>query len=557
MTYAATLLVLFSFFQHVLCQNNSANSSDVAYDYNPILAFRPPFARSLPVQILITGVIFTLVSVLLIQLIFTSQYHWALAPVNFVLQISAVATLLISQIAILHLIFTTTMKESQEWPFMLSYISVDIPPLDDTTGWTDAELGAWLVMNATTSGLIQITHIQFLTLLYPSHLEKYMILALLGPIAIVNAAMQLIPMSDNVKLVSIADSITNVCNATLSLLFTAALFIWGFLINRHQAWRTDGGTAVFGVGAIILALASTGLTLAYIPNKDQYDWLPGLMWAVMLWQSFLGWWWWVGAGMPVGEIDELLRREEKRKQKRVVKLQKKKVREEKSKMFFQGVTGVFGSRRRANASTPTANQDRSESDGRDETLPRSSSVPDENEGNPTRRVRGQASSLSIDPTTNTSLVMLPWRYIHDWYLGLRHAHLTATRRQAFETNARKLQVYGSSGSADPDGAVPPQDGVVGWGLGSYGVRRRGVDGDGGRDADGDADVDGSDDEEIEMDEIVGAATGRDNRVNGGQSFRTRTPGEEEGDGGPESASSSMWWWGPLRRWRLQDSTVYQ
>ena len=39
---------------------------------------------------------------------------------------------------------------------MLDYIAVDIPPLDDNTGWEMGELAAWLLMNATTSGLIQV-----------------------------------------------------------------------------------------------------------------------------------------------------------------------------------------------------------------------------------------------------------------------------------------------------------------------------------------------------------------------------------------------------------------
>ena len=95
-------------------------------------------------------------------------------------------------------------------------------------------------------------------------------------------------------------AVQNICNATLSLLFTAALFIWGFLVNRKQAWRTDGGTAAFGAGALFLTLMSSALNFLYIPSKDKYVWLPGLMWAVILWQNFLGWWWWVGGGMGVG-----------------------------------------------------------------------------------------------------------------------------------------------------------------------------------------------------------------------------------------------------------------
>lgn len=49
------------------------------------------------------------------------------------------------------------MLESKNWPYMLTYLAVDVPPLDDTSGWTTAELAAWLIMNAVTSGLIQVS----------------------------------------------------------------------------------------------------------------------------------------------------------------------------------------------------------------------------------------------------------------------------------------------------------------------------------------------------------------------------------------------------------------
>ena len=40
---------------------------------------------------------------------------------------------------------------------MLTYLAVDVLPLyNNNNGWTTAELVAWLVMNATTSGLIQV-----------------------------------------------------------------------------------------------------------------------------------------------------------------------------------------------------------------------------------------------------------------------------------------------------------------------------------------------------------------------------------------------------------------
>jgi hypothetical protein len=150
-----TCLVSSFLFTLSAAQNNTC---DDGCDYDPILQYRPNFARSLPVQILLTGVVLTLVAVLFIHLIFTFQYHWPLAQVNYILQISGVSTLLISLVATLHVVLAQSIRESRSWPYMLSYIAVDIPPLttdDDDVTWTSLEQATWLVMNATTSGLIQ------------------------------------------------------------------------------------------------------------------------------------------------------------------------------------------------------------------------------------------------------------------------------------------------------------------------------------------------------------------------------------------------------------------
>jgi len=155
---------------------------------------------------MLTGVVLTLVAVLFIHLMFTAQYHWPLAPVNYVLQLSGVTTLLISLIATIHVVLSAASAESEKWPYMLNYIAVNIPPLEfeqDSPQWTIAEKATWLVMNASTSGLIQvrgtastvvlwinsaqITHIQFLTLLYPSRLEARLIFFLLGKFCVFRA----------------------------------------------------------------------------------------------------------------------------------------------------------------------------------------------------------------------------------------------------------------------------------------------------------------------------------------------------------------------------------
>ena len=131
--------------------------ADAEYDDDPYLAFRPPFLRSLPIQILLTGIVLTLTAVLFIHLLLTAQYHWPLAPVNYVLQLSAVTTLLISLIATIHVVLSAALSESVKWPYMLSYIAVNVPPLEPGEGdWSCSEKATWLLMTASTSALIQV-----------------------------------------------------------------------------------------------------------------------------------------------------------------------------------------------------------------------------------------------------------------------------------------------------------------------------------------------------------------------------------------------------------------
>jgi len=101
------------------------------YTTNPYLTFRPVFARSLPIQVLITGITITLVSVLLIQLLFSAPSHIRIARTNFFLQISAAIAVLAWESASLTLILNTSQEQSEKWPFMLDYVGIDFPPLND------------------------------------------------------------------------------------------------------------------------------------------------------------------------------------------------------------------------------------------------------------------------------------------------------------------------------------------------------------------------------------------------------------------------------------------
>ncbi|KAF9486056.1 hypothetical protein BDN70DRAFT_909882 [Pholiota conissans] len=640
-----TLLLTFtSLFVGVLADGDGAEFTD-----DPYLKYRPAFARSLPIQILLTGVVLTLVAVLFIHLMFTAQYHWPLAPVNYVLQLSGVTTLLISLIATLHVVMSATFAESEKWPYMLSYIAVNVPPLDlvtNTESWSIAERATWLVMNASTSGLIQITHIQFLTLLYPSRLEGRLIFTLLGPLAIVAAVMQLLPISNHDNVNQVASAVRNVCNATLSLLFTLALFIWGLLVNRKQAWRTDGGTAVFGCAALSLAVISTALNFLYVHKEEEFVWLPGLMWAVVLWQSFLGWWWWVGAGSGRAfsseeeTMEEKLRREAKRERRRREARERKKETKMRAQKMWKGVAGAFVRDR---------DQSRSPSPSRS---PSHDLTPDGDDSNARPRVsRGDgddsasqlshASSATITGsftgvTTTQTYTTLPRvlpRFVHQWYASLRREHNAAARMQAEERVRRMRSMGRQSGrcrtsigengegvddiDGEQEGGEHEQElpSVVGWGWGwhGFGWRRRGADEPtqsasekgyelekrrerrrkdwkdesgyemqtSGQKESKDEDEEEKDDEVEDEDDIYVS----DAAVDGDEIVEERRPAPLRRERDTEwrrrhqqqqntasddqvaaatrrperrvdTTSNSIWWWGPLKRWRLKDSTIY-
>lgn len=136
--------------------------SPSGYSSDPYLLYRPVFARSLPIQVLVTGIALTLVTVLFIQLLFSAPTHLQIARTNFFLQISATLAVLAWEIASLSIVLDTTRDQSQVWPFMLDYIAIDFPPLNDprTHGtWSTAGLAAWFFMNAMVSILTQVCHI--------------------------------------------------------------------------------------------------------------------------------------------------------------------------------------------------------------------------------------------------------------------------------------------------------------------------------------------------------------------------------------------------------------
>ncbi|PWN20115.1 hypothetical protein BCV69DRAFT_283648, partial [Microstroma glucosiphilum] len=279
-----------------------------------LLAIMPAFVFSMPAQILVTGINIALVSVIAVHLLFTVQYHLPLSRDNWILQMCSTLMLLVSLIVYLSVVFSSLQAQSHTWPYTFDYLAAAIPPTDGS--WSTVRCAFYLIMRALTTLLIHLTHIQYLTLLYPSALEARLILWMLGPLAVIAAGMEFTALSpmDDVKTSDLGDAIRNICNSTLTLLYSCALLIWGGLVNRRRAWRSDGGTASFGGGAMGLAIMNTVMSFVQI-RYDRLWWLPDICWTLTLWQSWLGFWWWVGAGMGIGEVEDREERAERRRKR--------------------------------------------------------------------------------------------------------------------------------------------------------------------------------------------------------------------------------------------------
>ncbi|EJD46899.1 hypothetical protein AURDEDRAFT_86895 [Auricularia subglabra TFB-10046 SS5] len=462
----------------------------------------------------------TLVAVLLVQLLFTSQYHWPLARLNFIFQMLGVCTLLISIVTELSIVLSQSYRKSREWPYMLSYIASKIPPDDDdpdpvVVPWTLTQKLLWSIMEAAVSAFVHIANIQYLTLLYPSKLERYVVFIALVPIAFVSAAMEIFAVHPSDDVQAFADLLRNICNCTLSLLFTIALCMWGFVFNRRAAWRTDGGTAVFGAGAILLAAISSFLNIIVIPEKNRLFWLQPLVWSVVLWQSFLGWWWWVGCAVEQNNIEDIILRERKRAIRRSRTRSKKTDPHTTSTSSASGLkTGmhrVVGSLR-SRGTRPHA--DGTNALHRTETIEMSDMAIQ------------RTASVSAPPSV-VSIERPWWRRL---WRALRREHESATFVQALEL----------TGAASD----PPRRG---WGLGYFAVSERDAASRMVR-------------ELRESGEARGLVGGHDHLDPSSIAGSSR----HESDGAPtmqsnpsQDSRSSVLWWGPLSKWRHQDRTVYR
>lgn len=268
------------------------------------------FSLSYPVQVAVMGMMLAATFILVLHLCFTAGYHFPLNKLNFALQLVSTLCLLASQAATLGVQLRELHLFSQHWPHMFPYIAYRLPR---TESWSTVKTVMFILLEATYSITVHATYIEFLMLLYPSKLERGLILWFLGPFALVQAGMYFADLapSDDDKTQDLFDAIMNICDSSLALMYLSGLFIWGGLLNWRRAWRTDGSTAAFGIATLSVATCKTVVSFVHI-GYDRAYWFRMLSATFSNWQCWLGFWWWVSAGMGIGEYEDRLRAREKK-----------------------------------------------------------------------------------------------------------------------------------------------------------------------------------------------------------------------------------------------------
>ena len=134
-----------------------------------------------------------------------------------------------------------------------------------------------------------------------------------GPGGVVQAGMFFADFAkfNDFKTIDLADALVNICDASLALLYTSGLLIWGGFVNWRRAWRTDGSTAAFGIAVLVVAVCKTVVSFVHIAYDRAY-WIRLLSATFTNWQCWLGFWWWVSAGMGIGEYEDRIRARRKK-----------------------------------------------------------------------------------------------------------------------------------------------------------------------------------------------------------------------------------------------------
>ena len=269
------------------------------------------FALSYPVQVSVAGMTTAFMVLLALHQCFTAAYHFPLDPLNFVLQLVSSIVYVVYHGATLGVQLRELDEFSHRWPYMFPYMAYRLPRYGH---WTTVQMVFFILAEALASLLAHAAHIQFLMLLFPSKLERRLIFWLLGPFVLIETGLffvDLVP-PDHVKVLDLSDAMMNICDSSLALLYMSGLLVWGGLVNWRRAWRADGSTAAFGVAALLVALCKTVVSFVHI-GYDRVYWLRLMTATFKNWQNWLGFWWWVSAGMGIGEYEDRLRATEKRR----------------------------------------------------------------------------------------------------------------------------------------------------------------------------------------------------------------------------------------------------
>lgn len=361
-----------------------------------------------------------------------------------------------------------------------------------------------------------------------------------------------------------------------------ALFIWGLTINRSRAWRSEGGTAIFGVMALTLGVLGTAVNFVEI-KEDRMKWLPGVVTCILLWQSWVGFWWWVGAGMWAGEAEDVQKRREKKERKVAAKKRRKELKEkaEAELLKAQGSASVARSASGTGGGTIRRRFGRSATIDERSTTPAGEPI-ELRDLSPAAAGQGAEGSGSLHPrrpttsrrgTDSDSTLSSSRPTSHHFYdpvlnlfvpflTRLRTAHDAAAVAQAAKPpglpeevrrgwGIRALMMRGRKerGERRQAAAGIVRDGAE---LGPA-ERRAGFELEGGQRLEGSGDGDGDGEWEDEESSQGGSSSGSGGNRAGQTSYPPR-PRDGVRDGNDESTT---WWWrGWIGRARLRDVSTW-
>ena len=215
---------------------------------------------------------------------------------------------------------------------------------------------------------------------------------------------------------------------------------------------------------------------------------------------------------------------EKRRRRRRLREDRRREHKEKARVIWSGVTGKLRRARRDSSSTSTGSDD--------PPSPTTATSPTASTHGPAHAPAGAEPPWIARRLLDATLAALRTSVQY-----LRHSHIAAAQRRAPEQVARMNAAFGEEAAHDTPDRTPV---VHGWGLGSFGLRQRERQQEG-----------------FEMDGFEGLVRRRHGEHEEPEPEEAREGGVPVTPAKPvREARTSMWWWGPLRRWRLQDSTVY-